>query len=132
MRRARLRLLIDACLSPSIPQHLADRFGDAVDAVHADRMLPPGAPDSAVVALGIVESRLIVTANEADSITLIREWPDHCGLGLVTNQDTRSRQAGSVERLAGALLRRIASGDAIAGRVFVWTRAGRLIVRRVP
>lgn len=125
-----LRLLIDSCLTPTAVPRLLAAFGARIDAVHADRVLPLGTPDVAVMDWAGAEQRLLITANSADFLALLRDRSKHPGVGLVIDQNTRARQVRAVERLAGALLRRAAAGGILSERVFIWTRANRLIVRR--
>jgi predicted nuclease of predicted toxin-antitoxin system len=130
---AALRLLIDACLTPSAVAHLERAFGPAgVDAVHLDSVLPRAASDERVMDWAASRGRLVITANGADFLALARRRPNHCGLGLVADQSTRVRQIATIERLVHALLAHLADDKPLRGYVFTLRKSGQLAVRRIP
>ncbi len=129
---ARLRLLIDACLTPAAISHLARVFGDRVDSAHVDRVLGPGTSDEAVLAWATADRRMVLTANDVDFVLLARTGVPHHGLGLISDQNTRIRQIAAIERLVSALLGHMDGKGIVAGHVFVLRRTGRLSVRRIP
>jgi predicted nuclease of predicted toxin-antitoxin system len=129
----RLKLLIDACLTPTAIGHLHRAFSGAVDAVHVDAVLPPGISDEAVLSRAAAEGRAVVTANTADFLVLVRSRPRHPGMILVADQNTRQRQVEAVATVVQAILLPLDRGGAVVGHVFVWRRAGRrLAVRAIP
>ena len=129
--RAALRLLIDACLTPAVVIHLSTLFGARVDAVHIDRIARPGLSDEAVFDLAQRDYRAVVTANIRDFLALARTRPDHSGLVLVDDQNTRERQTAAIARIVTAMLAR--TDASTAGRVFTWrAAAGRLVERAWP
>jgi predicted nuclease of predicted toxin-antitoxin system len=129
--RAALRLLIDACPSPAVVIHLSILFGARVDAVHIDRIARPGMPDKAVFDLAQRDQRAVVTANIRDFLALARTRPDHSGLVLVDDQNTRERQTAAIARIVTAMLARTEAST--AGRVFTWRAASdRLVDRAWP
>ena len=131
--QAPLRILIDACLTPGTVPHLAQLFGSAVDVRHVDQVLPLATTDAAVLSWAAAERRVVVTANRADFLRLVRGRASHPGLGLITDQDTRSRQIKSVERLISALLSHLAVGGTTINHVFTVREAtGRLAARQFP
>ena len=118
-----LRLLIDACLSPAVVSHLTKIVEDRVDAVHIDRVAPPGMSDDAILDLALRDRRAVVTANSRDFLALARRRPDHPGLILVDDQNTRDRQVAAIARIVTAMLAR--TDGSIAGRVFTLARRER-------
>lgn len=126
------RVLVDACLTPTIVGHLDQAFGPAIDVRHADQVLPPATSDAALLAWASAEGRLIVTANRTDFLRLVLGTPTHPGLGLVTDQNTRLRQVKSIEALVSAILTYVAEGGTSAGHVFTMRRTGLLVARRFP
>lgn len=103
--RAALKLLVDACLSPAVVIHLATLFGARIDAVHIDRIARPGLSDEAVLDLAQRDHRAVVTANIRDFLALARTRPNHFGLVLVNDQNTRERQTAAIARIVTAMLR---------------------------
>jgi predicted nuclease of predicted toxin-antitoxin system len=126
---AALRLLVDACLSPAVVIHLSTLFGARVDVVHVDRIARPGLSDEAVFDLAEREHRAVVTANIRDFLALARTRPNHSGLVLVDDQNTRERQTAAIARIVTAMLAR--TGASTAGRVFTWRAASDRLVDRV-
>lgn len=129
---AKLRLLIDACLTPAALRQLVETFGPAVDAAHVDQLLPPATPDELVLARAIREQRLLITANGADFVLLARRRQDHTGIGIVNDQNTRARQVASIEQLVAMLLAHHDRGAPVAGHIFTLGRSGHVTVRRLP
>jgi predicted nuclease of predicted toxin-antitoxin system len=128
----KLRLLIDACLTPAAVLRLHEVFEGAVDVVHLDSVLAPATTDRDVLDWAQRERRAIVTANIRDFARLARLTAGHPGLLLVEDQAGRDAQISAVIRIVGAVLSRPESD--IAGHVFVWRSAqgGRLAIRELP
>ncbi|HEV3157340.1 MAG TPA: DUF5615 family PIN-like protein [Candidatus Baltobacteraceae bacterium] len=132
-RKKTLRLLIDACLTPTAIAHLTKIFGKRINAIHVDRVLPPATADDAVFDWAVREQRVVITANNADFLKiLLRKKLVHSGLGCINEQNTRVRQIQEIERLVRALLSHIDEGKLVRNQVFVMRRSGRLAVRRIP
>jgi predicted nuclease of predicted toxin-antitoxin system len=128
----RLRLLIDACLTPAAVPGLGRLFGERIDVIHVDQVLAPGTPDDAVLAWATREARAVLTANTMDFVDLARAGLTHHGLGLINDQNTRSRQLTAIEDLVRAIMGYVEAGGDLTDHVFVLRPAGRLSVRRIP
>lgn len=128
-----LRVLIDACLTPTAVTEVGQQFGQLVDAVHVNNTMPPGTSDDSILAWSRSNGRLIITANDDDFIRAIFEkCPDHAGLGCIRDQNTRERQVEQITALVEALLHHLAGGSQIAGHIFTIRKSRRLAVRRLP
>lgn len=85
------------------------------------------------MAFGIAQSRLVITANGTDFTRIVLAIPDHPGLGLIRDQNTRDRQISETLALVGALLTHRRSGGTIRGHIFTWrSTTARLAARRIP
>jgi predicted nuclease of predicted toxin-antitoxin system len=102
-----------------------------VDAIHVDHVPPLATRDTDVLTWAIGESRLVVTANEADFLRLARESTAHPGLGSIDEQNTRVRQVTAVEQLVRAILHYVDRAGILADHVFVLRRTGRLASREI-
>jgi predicted nuclease of predicted toxin-antitoxin system len=131
-RRIALRVLIDACLTPTAIDHLKAVFDHRIDVVHVDQVLAQASSDARVLEWATAERRVVMTANEVDFVGLPRGGATHAGLGLISDQDTRDRQIIAIEALARAMLGHVESGGDVAGRVFILRAGGRLSVRALP
>lgn len=130
---ARLRLLIDACLTPTCVPRLHQTHAHEVDAVHVDTVLPRGTSDAEVLAYAAAQTRVLVTANSADFLALVRSQGTHPGLLLVADQDTRERQVEAVRSLVSSILVWLDAGNNIEGHVFTLRRtSGKLAARTLP
>ena len=74
----------------------------------------------------------MLTANDMDFVMLARAGATHHGLGLINDQNTRSRQIAAIESLVGALFDFVDGGGVTADHIFVVRRSGRLAARRMP
>ena len=129
-----LRLLIDACLTPTAADHLHNAFPGRVDVLHVDKVLPPATTDQAVFAWAAKNRRAVVTANIGDFARLASRTADHPGLVLIEDQNAKAAQIAAIALTIEAILGWMTDQRGLAGHVFTWRKSGggRLVVRRLP
>jgi predicted nuclease of predicted toxin-antitoxin system len=121
------KLLIDACLTRALVEHLLHHRG--IDAVRVDDILPSDASDAAILALARQQGRVIVTENAQDFRALATGNAGHPGLVILAGSVGRRRQLELGEIAVDRMLDDMAKGKGPEGHVYEVAADGK--IRRV-
>jgi predicted nuclease of predicted toxin-antitoxin system len=110
------KLLIDACLTRALVEHLLHHRG--IDAIRVDDVLPANASDQAVARLAREQGRVVVTENAADFRRLAANDPSHPGLVVIAAGVGKARQLELGERIVDRMLADMGTGRHPRGHVY--------------